>query len=537
MSVSPNISDKDTYVRRMLCDGFRSVLVLLLLTSCRSMLHAQSVQTHQDQASQEANTQIQSLSNGKGYTLHVTAREVVVEVVARDHQNHPVNDLAQSEFEIFEGKHKSDDGLKAISGFRVIDPLLESSPHDTFSRSVVLPLGGRCEIRSTVHYEIAFHPGNWKAGYHFMVVTTTRRHVTLSYRAQYYVGVEDIDASTTHRSARGVDIDLMDAACFHPDIPASILLDAKKIESQNLSQLRYSIKVLPDSLKSAGIEEESPHVQLDYGVCTFSKSGRMLGYWNFAEDRSLKSSDIDAVLSNGWNEFMDVPLKNNPTLARFVVLEPKSGNLGTIDLSINVHTASDEPEDSEEKAPTRVLTISEDPDFSKERNASLGSLVPRSNTLCGDVYELPNTTSFLPSDFRVLNAVGAVYTHSLNVPEQILHQGIPGSTPRSEWFGIDYYGQFWVTKPGQYLFVLNADDGADLYIDDHILISDDGIHPPRTVSKSIMLNTGRHTIHLPYFQGPTYVNLILQIKPPDEDLKVFNLSDFSDPSKRKDSRP
>lgn len=532
MISSSSAPGKNIWSSRRLSVGFRCVLALLILALGQSLLHAQSGQTPQ-----EANTQIQSTPDGKGYTLHVTTREVVVEIVARDHRNHPINDLTQSEFEIFESKHKSNDGPKKISGFRVVDPLLESAPHDNFSKSVVLPLGGRCEIRSTVHYEIAFHPANWKTGYHSIVVTTTRRHVTLSYRAQYYVGVEDIDANTTHRSAKGVDADLMDAACFHPSIPASILLDAKKTDSPDLSQLRYSVRILPSSLDSAGVEEDSHHIQLDYGVCTFSRSGNMLGYWHFSEDRLLNPDDLSAVLDSGWEEFVDVPLKNNPALARFAVLEPKSGNLGTIELSTNAHTASDEPGKSEGIGPTHVLTAMEDADVAKEGITSLGSLIPRTGALCGDVYELPNTTSFLPGDFKVLNAVGAVYTNSLNVPEQRLHMGISGSTPRSEWFGIDYYGQFWIAKPGQYLFVLNADDGADLYIDDHMLINDDGIHPPQTLSKSIMLDAGRHTIHLPYFQGPKYVNLILQIKPPDEELKVFNTKNFPAPSRHANLHP
>jgi len=158
---------------------------------------------------------------------------------------------------------------------------------------------------------------------------------------------------------------------------------------------------------------------------------------------------------------------------------------------------------------------------------SLGSPVPAPNSLCGDVYELPQTTLFLPDDFKSLNAVGAVYTNSLSVPESILPEGLPGSTPRSDWFGIDYYGEFWVTKPGKYEFVLSADDGADLYIDERRIVDDDGIHPPQTVSGTVKLDAGRHTIHLPYFQGPTYVSLVLQVKPPDGILDVFDLRNYA----------
>jgi hypothetical protein len=146
------------------------------------------------------------------------------------------------------------------------------------------------------------------------------------------------------------------------------------------------------------------------------------------------------------------------------------------------------------------------------------------------VYELPTTTSFLPSDFRALNAVGSVFTDSFDVSEQVPRQGVPGSTRRSEWFGVDYYGEFWVRVAGEYEFVLDADDSADLYIDDRRIITDDGIHPPETARKKIELEAGRHTIHLPYFEGPKYVNLILQIKPPSGDLRVFDIRDYRRPA-------
>jgi hypothetical protein len=509
----------------------RPALAWFFLVAGLSALVAQTIPANPDQEPRKA----RAVQDASSYTLHLTTREVLVEVVARDRQNHPVNDLTQSELEVFEGKHKSAEGQKAISGFRIIDPTIVPSPADALRTSVVLPLGGRCEIRSTVHYEIAFHPGNWASGYHSIIVTTSRRHVTLSYRAQYYIGLSDIGPIQMRRTPRDTISDLSSAACYHPGIPASLALSAKKIRTLDSSESRYAVSILPGSLQQASVEEDSHHAQLEYGICTFSRSGNVLGYWHFSVDRTLSSYEMSAVLLNGWEESVVVPRRGNPALARIVVVEPKSGNLGTIDLAIDARTRPEQSDDSDQEEPARVL-VGAGTLRAEIGTASLGSPLPRSNALCGDVYELPATTGFLPADFRVLNAVGAVYTNSLNVREQILSLGIPGSTQRSEWFGIDYYGQFWIKTPGKYLFVLNADDGADLYIDEHKLIGDDGIHPPQTVSGSVTLEAGRHTIHLPYFQGPTYVNLILQVKAPDEELKVFNLRDFQPPNQRKNSQ-
>jgi hypothetical protein len=519
-----------------LCGRRVLTYAVLLLVSGRTVTYGQSAAgASPDRPTSEP--VIEEVGDGKAYTLHVTTREVVVEVVARDRNNHPVNDLSESDFEVFESGHKSKDERRDISAFRTIDPATGPADYDELSRSVVLPLGGRCEIRSTVHYEIAFHPTKWVSGYHSIRVTTTRRHITLSYRTQYYVGISDVDAHPARVDASRLDSDLVNAACYHSAVPSSLSLSARKLVANDPSELYYSVDVLPSSLQAAGVEEGSHHIQLQYGVCTFDRTGDVVGYWHFSEDRSLNALETETVLSDGWTESVVVPHKGTPALARFVVLEPKSGNIGSIELATNVRTPPDDPGESEANDPKHVL-IPSDESYVRGRTAqSLGSPVPRRGALCGDVYELPTTTTFLPSDFKVLNSVGAVYTNSLNVGEQILHQGIPGSTSQHEWFGIDYYGEFWVSKPGKYLFVLNADDGADLYVDDQKLISDDGIHPPQTVSKSIALKTGRHTIHLPYFQGPTYVNLILQVNPPDEVVKVFDVRGFANPSLHPKSAP
>jgi hypothetical protein len=100
-----------------------------------------------------------------------------------------------------------------------------------------------------------------------------------------------------------------------------------------------------------------------------------------------------------------------------------------------------------------------------------GTTDPTPSALCGDVYPLPIGTPHLPV-FSELNSIGAVYTNSLNVPDQYFG-GIftePGSSP---WFGITYQGMFWLTKRREFHFELTSDDGAKLYIDDRLIINND----------------------------------------------------------------
>jgi hypothetical protein len=99
------------------------------------------------------------------------------------------------------------------------------------------------------------------------------------------------------------------------------------------------------------------------------------------------------------------------------------------------------------------------------------------------------------------------------------------------WFGVDYYGEFFITKPGEYKFDLESDDGSRLEIDNQQIIENDELHQARSKTGKVTLAAGRHTIHVPYFQGsPPGVALILTIKPPGESARPFNLSEFAPPA-------
>ena len=134
---------------------------------------------------------------------------------------------------------------------------------------------------------------------------------------------------------------------------------------------------------------------------------------------------------------------------------------------------------------------------------SSGAICALNATFCGDVYELSSGASQLP-DFWNLEPVGSIYTDTLNVVEQdiVNVEGIPGVTRNNTWFGVDYYGEFFIAKPGDYLFELQSDDGSRLEIDNQPVIDLDGVHQADVKSAHIHLAAGRHTIHVPYFQGP-----------------------------------
>lgn len=150
--------------------------------------------------------------------------------------------------------------------------------------------------------------------------------------------------------------------------------------------------------------------------------------------------------------------------------------------------------------------------------------------LSGAIYHIPSNTAKLPN-FRKLKLKGTIYTASLNVPPQDFRQGFPGVTKRFEWFAIDYTGRFWIENPGIYHFALTSDDGAQLYIDDQLIVDNDGVHPPRTEQGEVELSGGVHRLRVPYFQGPrSEVALVLEVAGPgDEQMRIFTTDEFKPP--------
>ncbi|HJZ95174.1 MAG TPA: PA14 domain-containing protein, partial [Candidatus Solibacter sp.] len=157
--------------------------------------------------------------------------------------------------------------------------------------------------------------------------------------------------------------------------------------------------------------------------------------------------------------------------------------------------------------------------------------------LKGQVYNLKRNTQYLP-DFRKLKPVGSIYTSELNVVPQPFDKGFPGVTRRFEWFAIDYTGRFWVSTAGVYRWSLLSDDGSKLYIDDELVIENDGLHPPQEQRGEIELHKGMHRMRVSYFQGPRMdVALVFRVAGPGERFHIFSTEDFKPPADAQWSAP
>lgn len=71
---------------------------------------------------------------------------------------------------------------------------------------------------------------------------------------------------------------------------------------------------------------------------------------------------------------------------------------------------------------------------------------------------------------------------------------------KEQFFSLDYEGYINVPTDGEYAFYLACNDGGRFYVDEYLLINNDGLHPVVEVEKTVTLKAGLHPISVKYFQ-------------------------------------
>lgn len=72
---------------------------------------------------------------------------------------------------------------------------------------------------------------------------------------------------------------------------------------------------------------------------------------------------------------------------------------------------------------------------------------------------------------------------------------------REDYFGLEFEAWLNIPKDGIYKFYTYSDDGSVLYIDDQLIVDNDGSHSATRVDAKIGLKAGYHKIKLKYFES------------------------------------
>lgn len=85
---------------------------------------------------------------------------------------------------------------------------------------------------------------------------------------------------------------------------------------------------------------------------------------------------------------------------------------------------------------------------------------------------------------------------------------------RQNHYGLRFEGYVYIPKNGNYIFYSETDDGSKLYIDNHLIVNNDGSHGPTEKEGDISLKKGMHKIMLDYFQDYQGVEIKLSYEGP-----------------------
>ena len=127
-----------------------------------------------------------------------------------------------------------------------------------------------------------------------------------------------------------------------------------------------------------------------------------------------------------------------------------------------------------------------------------------------ELYPLPTNTSSLPN-FASIKSIKTLCMEQLNITNRDFKSGFPGIEGLFEWFALSIRVNLKVPKDGDYTFTLKSDDGSRLFIQDELIINNDGAHSAKSVSQIKTLKAGTYPARIDYFQGPRF-SIALELK-------------------------
>ena len=94
-------------------------------------------------------------------------------------------------------------------------------------------------------------------------------------------------------------------------------------------------------------------------------------------------------------------------------------------------------------------------------------------------------------------------------------------------FALRYEGAIDIKKSGEYTFYTTSDDGSMLFVNDEMVVDNDGDHGPTTKSGKIKLSKGKYPFRIDYFENIGGELLVVEYKGPGMDRQEVPFEVFS----------
>ena len=127
--------------------------------------------------------------------------------------------------------------------------------------------------------------------------------------------------------------------------------------------------------------------------------------------------------------------------------------------------------------------------------------------LLADVYVIEGEVSELPAFDDLGGAIGTMAVDTLDIGTGSF-RGFPHQrATRNTWFALHFKGSLNVTEAGEYDLCLESDDGAQLYLEQNVIVDNDGVHEATEKCELVYMDPGEYSLDLLYFQAQENVAL------------------------------
>ena len=151
----------------------------------------------------------------------------------------------------------------------------------------------------------------------------------------------------------------------------------------------------------------------------------------------------------------------------------------------------------------RLPLVSGDIDF--------GTNVQYPDSFKGMIYLLPPGTTSMPA-YDAMKPQLALYTRTFEVePQNFKGLGAAGASLRTQDFGIRYEGFFTTRAAGSYQITVANEDGAKLYVDNKLVVDNDGVHVVTYKAGNVDLAVGNHVLRIDYFKAAANPEVCLEV--------------------------
>jgi alpha-L-arabinofuranosidase len=151
-------------------------------------------------------------------------------------------------------------------------------------------------------------------------------------------------------------------------------------------------------------------------------------------------------------------------------------------------------------------------DLKGKLSTEIGAGVELNNPQSGVEYKYYEGNFKRLPNFDTLKTIRQGVIDEVSIPKENSDQN----------FAVQYNGYIKIPADGVYTFYTNSDDGSKLYVDNRLIVSNDGNHAPQEHSGIIVLKAGYHHFRITFYQAGGGMALDASIKGPTLKKQAIN---------------